>query len=52
MQEWNLVVQQVNRLNRFIKKNNDFIRTFLAGLKVVDVDNSGRFNSKRLNVIC
>ena len=43
MQEWNLVVQQVNRLNRFIKKNNDFIRAFLAGLKVVDVDNSGRF---------
>lgn len=43
MQEWNLVVEQVNTLNRFVKKNNDFIRAFLAGLKVVDVDNSGRF---------
>ncbi len=42
MQEWNLVVSQVNRLNRFIKKNNEFIRAFLAGLKVVDVDSSGR----------
>lgn len=42
MQEWNLVVSQVNRLNRFVKKNNEFIRAFLAGLKVVDVDSSGR----------
>ncbi|MEC9303418.1 MAG: division/cell wall cluster transcriptional repressor MraZ [Bacteroidota bacterium] len=42
MQEWNLVVSQVNRLNRFVKKNNEFIRAFLAGLKVIDVDSSGR----------
>ena len=25
MSEWNLVVSQVNQLNEFIKKNNDFI---------------------------
>jgi MraZ protein len=43
MQEWNLVVEQVNRLNRFVKKNNDFIRSYMAGLKVVDIDGSGRF---------
>ena len=43
MQEWNLVVEQVNKLNRFVKKNNDFIRSYMAGLKVVDVDGSGRF---------
>ena len=42
MQEWNLVVSQVNRLNRFVKKNNEFIRAYLAGLKVIDVDSSGR----------
>ena len=24
MSEWNLVVSQVNQLNRFVKKNNDF----------------------------
>ena len=42
MQEWNLVVSQVNRLNRFVKKNNEFIRAFLAGLKVVDIDSNGR----------
>ena len=43
MQEWNEVVRQVNKLNRFVKKNNDFIRSYMAGLKVVDVDSSGRF---------
>ncbi len=43
MNEWNEVVRQVNKLNRFVKKNNDFIRSYMAGLKVVDVDNSGRF---------
>ena len=43
MKEWNEVVGQVNKLNRFVKKNNDFIRSYMAGLKVVDVDGSGRF---------
>ena len=43
IQEWNEVVGQVNKLNRFVKKNNDFIRSYMAGLKVVDVDGSGRF---------
>jgi MraZ protein len=43
MEEWNVVVEQVNKLNRFVKKNNDFIRSYMSGLKVVDVDSSGRF---------
>ena len=43
MQEWNGVVEQVNKLNRFVKKNNDFIRSYMAGLKMVEVDGSGRF---------
>ena len=41
--EWNVVAEQVNKLNRFVKKNNDFIRSYMSGLKVVDVDGSGRF---------
>ena len=41
--EWNKVVEQVNKLNRFVKKNNDFIRSYMSGLKVVDVDGAGRF---------
>ena len=43
MNEWNEVVGQVNKLNRFVKRNNDFIRSYMAGLKIVEVDNSGRF---------
>ena len=42
MQEWEGVMQQMNRLNRFVKKNNDFIRRFTAGVKYVELDASGR----------
>lgn len=42
MQEWNLMMTKINKLNRFVKKNNDFIRRFTAGVKMVDVDASGR----------
>ncbi|WP_370390766.1 division/cell wall cluster transcriptional repressor MraZ [uncultured Winogradskyella sp.] len=42
MAEWNVLMAKVNKLNRFKKKNNDFIRRFTAGVKVVDVDNAGR----------
>ncbi len=42
MAEWNLVMAKVNKLNRFVKKNNDFIRRFTAGVKVVEIDNLGR----------
>ena len=41
--EWNKVVGQVNNLNRFVIKNNDFIRSYMSGLKVVDVDSAGRY---------
>lgn len=42
MQEWNQVMAKVNKLNRFVKKNNDFIRRFTAGVKVIELDASGR----------
>lgn len=42
MQEWNEVMSKMNKLNRFVKKNNDFIRRFTAGVKVVELDTSGR----------
>ncbi len=42
MSEWQAVMQKVNKLNRFKKKNNDFIRRFNAGARMVDVDTSGR----------
>ncbi|AOW21612.1 division/cell wall cluster transcriptional repressor MraZ [Urechidicola croceus] len=42
MAEWNVMMKKVNQLNRFVKKNNDFIRRFTAGVKIVDLDVSGR----------
>lgn len=42
MSEWDKMMSQVNKLNRFVKKNNDFIRQFTAGVKVVEVDGNGR----------
>ena len=42
MQEWNEVMDKVNSLNRFVKKNNDFIRRFTAGVRVIELDASGR----------
>lgn len=42
MAEWNKLMQEINGLNRFVKKNNDFIRKFTAGVKTVEVDTNGR----------
>ena len=42
MSEWESLMQKVNKLNRFKKKNNDFIRRFTAGVKVIELDASGR----------
>ena len=40
--EWESLMQKVNKLNRFKKKNNDFIRTFTAGVRFIELDTSGR----------
>jgi MraZ protein len=42
MAEWNLMMLKINKLNRFVKKNNDFIRRFTAGVKMIEVDDLGR----------
>lgn len=42
MAEWNVLSQKVNKLNRFNKKNDEFIRRFNAGVKLVEIDGSGR----------
>ncbi|MDP2061054.1 MAG: division/cell wall cluster transcriptional repressor MraZ [Flavobacteriaceae bacterium] len=42
MDEWDLLMQKINKLNRFNKKNNDFIRRFTAGVKVIEPDQTGR----------
>jgi MraZ protein len=42
MEEWNLMMKKINKLNKFVKKNNDFIRRFTAGVKEVEIDSLGR----------
>lgn len=42
MGEWQTVMQKINKLNRFKKKNNDFIRRFNAGARIMDIDATGR----------
>ena len=42
IQEWEAMMEKVNQLNRFNKKNNDFIRRFTAGVRLVEVDATGR----------
>lgn len=47
MKEWVSVMAEVNKLNRFKKENNTFIRGFTAGLKTVEVDGTGRIQIAR-----
>lgn len=42
MKHWEKLMEKINGLNRFVKKNADFIRMFTAGVKTVEVDNAGR----------
>ena len=42
MVEWKNVMDKINSLNRFIKKNNDFIRIFSAGVRTLELDSNYR----------
>ena len=42
MKNWEKIMNDLGKLNRFVKKNNDFIRVFTAGVKVVEVDSNNR----------
>jgi MraZ protein len=42
MKAWDKLMEKINKLNRFIKKNADFIRMFTAGVKTVELDSAGR----------
>lgn len=39
---WEKLMQKINGLNRFVKKNADFIRMFTAGVKSAEVDKAER----------
>jgi len=40
--EWSLMMEKINKLNRCKKKIKDFIRRFTAGVKMVELDATGR----------
>ncbi len=42
LDQWGNLMEKINKLNRFKKKNNDFIRRFTAGVKLVEIDTTGR----------
>ena len=42
MSEWDKIISEVNKLNRFVKKNNDFIRSYMSGLKIINIDSVSR----------
>lgn len=42
MKEWDALMRKMGDLNRFNRKNNDFIRKFTAGVKIVELDATGR----------
>jgi len=47
MEEWQKLMEKVSSLNRFNRKNNDFIRRFTAGVRTVEMDATGRLNIPR-----
>jgi len=44
MAEWQKLMEKMSALNRFSRKNNDFIRRFTAGVRTVEMDSTGRLN--------
>lgn len=42
MNEWNIMLEKLNGLNRFNRKADTFIRKFMAGVKIVEIDEAGR----------
>lgn len=44
MQQWRELMEKISGLNRFNRKNNDFIRRFTAGVRTVELDGTGRLN--------
>lgn len=42
MPVWRKIMEKINELNKYIRKNNDFIRLFMSGVRMVEVDDAGR----------
>jgi len=42
MKEWDALMMKMRQLNPFDRKTNDFVRRFSAGVKIVELDATGR----------
>lgn len=42
MPEWRKQEKMLSKLNRYKKRNNDFVRVFMSGVKLVELDAHGR----------
>ena len=42
LDKWGKTMKEINNLNRFIKENNDFIRLFTSGVRLVKSDKMSR----------
>ncbi len=42
MSVWNVECTKINKLNRYVKQNNEFIRKFMEGTKLIELDGTGR----------
>ena len=43
IKEWNKISEKLSQLNQFVKKNQQFARMYQAGMKVIEIDDAGRF---------
>ncbi|MEI6346349.1 MAG: division/cell wall cluster transcriptional repressor MraZ [Bacteroidota bacterium] len=41
--EWNIISDELNKLNLYSKKNRDFFRYFMRGASQLELDTNGRF---------
>ncbi|MFC2378190.1 MAG: hypothetical protein ACFNOO_04045, partial [Segatella oulorum] len=49
--QWNGVMEKLNELNRFVRKNADFIRIFTAGVKNIHSSKSIWVKIERVQVL-
>lgn len=42
MPVWRKIMEKINELNKYVRINNDFIRLFMSGVRMVEVDDAGR----------
>lgn len=44
LKEWDVLSQKIRKLNRFVRKNAEFIRRFTSGATPIEIDSSARLS--------